>query len=120
MQKKFLLCLFTVFLVVNSGTCFASNDSFFEPSSTIVGDKIQSAIKQTGKRYTMEMYNKINRDMTYPQCVRILGSEGRLEWESESSVGVMEQYVWQNEDSSRIILMFLNHRLSSKSQFGLR
>ena len=122
MQNKILLYLMVAFLVIQNEICFATERVYPCSDYSTLVDTVQIETKQTQtpKRYTIEMYRAIKRGMSYQQCVDILGSEGSLFSESDSSVGVMEIYNWKNDDHSFIQLVFWDYLLKEKRQTGLR
>lgn len=80
-------------------------------------DKNREKAKRKG--LTMEQFNKIKMDMTYQQCVQILGKEGELVSESEYN----KTYVWETEENNHlaiITLAFFEGRVSGKHQTGLK
>lgn len=79
-----------------------------------------------GHNYTYDMYNKISSGQTYSEVVRILGSEGNLEFESTDAgiPGYTDEitsraYTWYNSDGSSIVVTFANNKVDGKMQNGL-
>ncbi|MFT9496381.1 DUF3862 domain-containing protein [Anaerosolibacter sp.] len=72
-----------------------------------------------GSKYTLEMFDKIENDMTYEQVIEILG-EGEVLSSTKITDIETIMYGWANEDGSNMNIMLQNDKVISKAQFGLK
>ena len=68
---------------------------------------------------TMEKYLQIEMKSNYKKAVEILGSEGVQMSSSGSGTYKTEMYKWSSSVNEFIILLYLNDKLTTKSQAGL-
>jgi hypothetical protein len=69
---------------------------------------------------SMAQYHAIQTGMSYPEVVMILGHPGVESGRSENPGAKVVNYLWQNPDGSAVAIIFINDRMSSKHQGGLR
>jgi flagellar biosynthesis component FlhA len=69
---------------------------------------------------TLENFNKISNGMTYEKVVEILGSKGKVMIEKEIAGSKNIVYMWEGERFTNITAMFVNGKLDSKNQIGLK
>lgn len=68
---------------------------------------------------TIEKFMQIKSNSSYKQAVEILGTEGEQMSSSGSGTYKTEMYQWSNGNGGFIFLMFINDKLTSKTQNGL-
>ena len=109
---------FSVAICLLGGICFANGTSDYIALFPLYdGTHMIQEKAYTGRRYTMEQFNKIEYGMSYQQCVQILGSEGEFMFGTVNSAA----YMWSGqEDGSLITLDFTDGVVVSKGQSGLR
>lgn len=83
-----------------------------KPNST-PADKISE--KAAG--VTLANFNKISTGMTYEKVVEILGSKGEVILDAGTGSIV---YMWEGERHTNITAMFVDGKLDSKNQIGLK
>ncbi len=69
---------------------------------------------------TLANFNKISTGMTYGKVVEILGSNGKVMLEKEISGTKNLVYLWEGERQTNITAMFVDGKLDSKNQIGLK
>lgn len=69
---------------------------------------------------TKDMFAQIKTGMTYEEMVEIIGFEGEEITMSETGGFKVASYQWKGENYSMIIGVFMNDKLQSKSQSGLK
>lgn len=74
-----------------------------------------------GNKITLEKYNQCQIGMTYEECVKIIGEEGEPMVETDIADTNASAYLWYGYDiGSNANLYFMNGKLYSKGQFGLK
>jgi len=69
---------------------------------------------------TLANFNKISTGMTYEKVVEILGSNGKVMLEKEIGGTKNIVYMWESERFTNITAMFVDGKLDSKNQIGLK
>lgn len=67
--------------------------------------------------FTLNLYNDLEKGMTYPEVVDIVGRPGVPEGEEDNGEND-SSYRWEEEEKM-VRLVFLNGKLIVKEQFGL-
>lgn len=68
---------------------------------------------------TLEKFKQLESKMNYKQVVEILGGEGVEMSSSGSGAYKSQMYKWSRSDTEFIIVLFLNDKLTNKTQTGL-
>lgn len=67
-----------------------------------------------------DKYRQLKNGMTYEQCVKVIGKEPHFESSTdEKNDFVMKSYSYEDEKSN-VALIFMNDKLYSKAQSGLK
>jgi len=69
---------------------------------------------------TLANFNKISTGMTYEKVVEILGSNGKVMLVKEIGGTKNIVYMWEGERHTNITAMFVDGKLDSKNQIGLK
>ena len=118
--------IYAFYISQNYGTNLSSNDLLANKNtSTNDGKTVPSLTKSpkpadtNSSGITIEKYSRLEMKSSYKQAVEILGSEG-VEMSSSGSGSYKSQmYKWSNSETEFIILLFLNDKLTNKTQAGL-
>ena len=69
---------------------------------------------------TMELFNKIENNMTYDEVKNIIGCDGSLSSETSYDTSNMKTYYWYAKNGiSNATFSFINDKLNGKAQIGL-
>jgi hypothetical protein len=71
------------------------------------------------KSLTIEKYSQLEMNSSYKKAVEILGSEGVEMSSSGSGAYKSQMFKWSNSETEFIIVLFLNDKLTNKTQAGL-
>lgn len=82
-------------------------------------DKSQVDLESKNAKVTKSMYDKLKTNMTYNEVKSILG-EGELSYKSKEEDYSAETYIWTNEDENYLNVNFIDGKLESKRQYGLK
>ncbi|MTV49619.1 hypothetical protein GJ688_11590 [Heliobacillus mobilis] len=110
----------------NTGKPAGNTSSNPSNSSPAHVQQTQAPQAQNGKKggapqkYTGDLYNKINLDMTYAQVVQLVGADGDESDKTESNVKTSAVYTWKNPDGSSMNVTIKDGKVVSKAQMGLR
>ena len=85
---------------------------------TMVFDTAET-VAEPSPRYTWQVYENIQKGMSYGQVVDILGDDGDLISGSQFDNAENEVYVWTNPDDSHLCVVFRNGTVLVRTQFGL-
>lgn len=89
-------------------------------SNVLSPSKPLFATSETQAIVTASEYRHLYEGMSYRDAVRVIGEEGTET--SSTRIGDMSSasYQWVNEDGSNVMTIFVDDRLTTKSQFGLK
>lgn len=104
---------------VESGRTIISISLKYESQSISHLQNKSSKSISTNKKFTMEMYNRIQNGMSYKEVVEIIGADGTEQFRSESRGRKHAKYVWKNDDHSGIYINFRNDKVYTKHQIHL-
>ena len=69
--------------------------------------------------FTWQLYHKIQKGMSYPRVVELLGHHGHLLSSSDFDNGLNDVFVWTNPDDSHICVVFRNGAVLIRTQNDL-
>ncbi|VXC30519.1 conserved hypothetical protein [Bacillus sp. 349Y] len=74
-------------------------------------------VEKEEQGFTLDLFNNLEKGMTYPEVVDVIGQPGIPEGEEDNG-GNDSVYRWE-EDEKMVIISFQRGRLIMKEQFGL-
>ncbi|RIW34673.1 hypothetical protein D3H55_09160 [Bacillus salacetis] len=77
----------------------------------------QASAETTGGMVTMEIYNQLDKGMSYEEVKAIIGSEGKPMTEPGD---LNAAYIWDGENNAFLSVQFKKDKLSTKTQVGLK
>lgn len=118
--------IYAFYISQNHGTNLSSNDLLANKNTSTNDGKTVPTLTKSPKPadtnssgITIEKYSQLEMKSSYKQAVEILGSEG-VEMSSSGSGSYKSQmYKFSNSETEFIILLFLNDKLTNKTQAGL-
>lgn len=117
--------IYAFYLSQNHNTNLSSNDLLANKSSNSTNTTVPSLSKtpqpadSDSKGLTMEKYSRLEMKSSYEKVVEILGSEGVEMSSSGSGAYKSQMFKWSNSETEFIIVLFLNDKLTNKTQAGL-
>lgn len=108
-------------VVINSAN--TANSANITSSANVTGNtksSTSSAAPQGTSKLNVADFNKLQKDMTYPEVAKILGSEGEIFSENDYAGAKMMMYKWSEPSGAFIKVIFQNGKLLDKVQTGLR
>ena len=91
-----------------------------KPSENKPNSTPSDKISEKAAGVTLANFNKISTGMTYEKVVEILGSNGKVMLENEIGGTKDIVYMWEGERHTSITAMFVDGKLDSKNQIGLK
>ncbi len=91
-----------------------------KPSENKPNNTPSDKISEKAAGVTLANFNKISTRMTYEKVVEILGSNGKVMLEKEIGGTKNIVYMWEGERLTNITAMFVDGKLDSKNQIGLK
>lgn len=76
-----------------------------------------SKMEEEEQGFTLDLFNDLEKGMTYPEVVDVIGQPGVPEGEEDNGEND-SVYRWE-EDEKMVIISFQRGRLTMKEQFGL-
>jgi len=105
---------------LNSNDLLANKNSDQNTKPSLTRSSPANQSNQTNSNdVTMEKYLQVKPKMSYKQAVEIFGSEGVQMSSSGSGAYKAEVYKWSKDDLEFVMLVFLNDKLTTKTQSGL-
>jgi hypothetical protein len=89
------------------------------PQAEVIAREDQQAPPDEDLAFTWQLYHKIQKGMSYPRVVELLGHEGHLLSSSDFDNGLNDVFVWTNADDSHICVVFRNGLVLIRTQNGL-
>ncbi|TYS16717.1 hypothetical protein FZC78_12085 [Rossellomorea vietnamensis] len=122
MNCKAILLLLISFSLLLGGCRIesGSNDEHTDKKETkaVQENDMKSKEEKTTALATMEMYNQLEKGMSYEEVKEIIGSEGKAATE-EGDADMM--YIWDGSyPNSFLSVSFKRNKLMSKTQMGLK
>lgn len=74
-------------------------------------------VEKEEQEFTLDLFNDLEKGMTYPEVVDVIGQPGVPEGEEDTGEND-SVYRWE-EDEKMVIISFQRGRLTMKEQFGL-
>ncbi|KMK94925.1 hypothetical protein [Rossellomorea marisflavi] len=74
-------------------------------------------VEEEEQGFTLDLYNNLEKGMTYPEVVEVMGQPGVPEGEEDNGEND-SVYRWEEEEKM-VIISFQRGRLIMKEQFGL-
>ncbi|MEW5571393.1 hypothetical protein [Rossellomorea marisflavi] len=74
-------------------------------------------VEEEEQGFTLDLYNNLQKGMTYPEVVEVMGQPGVPEGEEDNGEND-SVYRWEEEEKM-VIISFQRGRLIMKEQFGL-
>ncbi|MGX1265560.1 outer membrane protein assembly factor BamE (lipoprotein component of BamABCDE complex) [Rossellomorea marisflavi] len=76
-----------------------------------------SKVEEEEKGFTLDLFSNLEKGMTYPEVVDVIGQPGIPEGEEDNGEND-SVYRWE-EDEKMVVISFQRGRLTMKEQFGL-
>lgn len=73
-----------------------------------------------GQQFTMDMYQQIYPGQKIADVINVMKSEGTPTATTAATGFVCQGYMWQNPNGSNIQVLFMNGKVHTKAQAGLR
>ena len=91
----------------------------FTQDATITVRENQETPVSESPIFTWQLYHMIQKGMSYPRVVELLGHEGQMISSSDFDGAVNDIFVWTNPDDSHICVVFRNGKALVRTQHAL-